>query len=116
MQDEREELIRCLLKNVDVHKGTLFAQNVAFEKGRIKELEMCIRDRYTFHQILTLASMVEKEANSESDRKTVAQVFWTRLHENWSLGSDVTTYYGAHKEIGVDELTWNEPVSYTHLE
>ncbi len=38
MQDEREELIRCLLKNVDVHKGTLFAQNVAFEKGRIKEL------------------------------------------------------------------------------
>lgn len=63
---------------------------------------------YTFHEILTLASMVEKEANSESDRKTVAQVFWTRLHENWSLGSDVTTYYGANKEIGVDELTWDE--------
>ena len=63
---------------------------------------------YTIHQIITMASMVEKEANSETDRKTVAQVFFTRLKENWSLGSDVTTYYGANKEIGVDELTWDE--------
>ncbi len=38
MNDEREELIKCLLEHVDVHKGTLFAQNVSFEKGRIKEL------------------------------------------------------------------------------
>ncbi len=38
MNDEREDLIKCLLKNVDVNKGTLFAQNVSFEKGRIKEL------------------------------------------------------------------------------
>lgn len=36
--DEREKLIRCLLDHVDVHKGTLLAQNVSFEKGRIKEL------------------------------------------------------------------------------
>lgn len=36
--DEREELIKYLLANVDVNKGTLFAQNVSFEKGRIKEL------------------------------------------------------------------------------
>lgn len=37
-QDEREELIKTLLSNVNPDKGTLFAQNVAFEKGRIKEL------------------------------------------------------------------------------
>ena len=36
--DEREELIKELLKHVDPSKGTLFAQNVSFEKGRIKEL------------------------------------------------------------------------------
>lgn len=36
--DEREDLIKCLLDNIDVNKGTLLAQNVAFEKGRIKEL------------------------------------------------------------------------------
>ena len=41
MKDEREELIQTLLSNIDVNKGTLFAQNVAFEKGRIKELAKC---------------------------------------------------------------------------
>lgn len=36
--DEREEMIKEMLKYMDPNKGTLFAQNVAFEKGRIKEL------------------------------------------------------------------------------
>lgn len=36
--DEREELVKALVKYIDPNKGTLFAQNVAFEKGRIKEL------------------------------------------------------------------------------
>lgn len=36
--DEREELIKYLLSNIDVTKGTLLAQNVNFEKGRILEL------------------------------------------------------------------------------
>ena len=36
--DEREELVKALCKYIDPSKGTLFAQNVAFEKGRIKEL------------------------------------------------------------------------------
>lgn len=40
-QDEREELIKTLLANIDPNKGTLFAQNVSFEKGRIKELAKC---------------------------------------------------------------------------
>ena len=36
--DEREELVKMLIKYIDGSKGTLFAQNVPFEKGRIKEL------------------------------------------------------------------------------
>ena len=36
--DEREEMIKEMLKYMDPNKGTLFAQNVDFEKGRIKEL------------------------------------------------------------------------------
>ena len=36
--DEREELVKALVKYIDPNKGTLFAQNVSFEKGRIKEL------------------------------------------------------------------------------
>ena len=36
--DEREDLIKALINHIDGSKGTLFAQNVSFEKGRIKEL------------------------------------------------------------------------------
>ncbi len=36
--DEREELIKALLDNIDGNKGTVLAQNVSFEKGRIMEL------------------------------------------------------------------------------
>ncbi len=60
---------------------------------------------YSIHELLTMASIVEKEANTENDRKTAAQVFYTRLNENWSLGSDVTSFYGARKEMGKDSET-----------
>ena len=40
MNDERENLIKELLTYIDPDKGTLFAQNVSFEKGRIRELAM----------------------------------------------------------------------------
>lgn len=51
------------------------------------------------HSLLTLASMVELEALSEEDRGNVAGVFYNRLNKQISLGSDVTTYYAAKKEL-----------------
>ena len=36
--DEREEMIKLMLKYMNPNEGTLFAQNVSFEKNRIKEL------------------------------------------------------------------------------
>ncbi len=50
-------------------------------------------NKYTIHEMLTLASIIELEASSASDRKGVAGVFYNRLKDGWSLGSDVTTYY-----------------------
>lgn len=50
----------------------------------------------SIHELLTLSSMVEKEASREIDRASVASVFLNRLKLNMSLGSDVTTRY-AHK-------------------
>jgi UPF0755 protein len=47
------------------------------------------------YQGLVLASMLEKEVSKPSDRAQAAQVFLTRLHNNSSLGSDVTAIYGA---------------------
>lgn len=62
---------------------------------------------YSVHEILTMASIVELEANAESDRKSVAQVIYKRLNVGMSLGMDVTTYYAEQKQMG-DELTTNE--------
>ncbi len=56
------------------------------------------KSKYSVHDILTIASIVEKEANSEEDREKVAQVIYKRLNMNMSLGMDVTTYYGVQKE------------------
>lgn len=49
--------------------------------------------KYSFHEILTLASIIEQEAGTSNDRKGVSGVFYNRLNDGWSLGSDVTTYY-----------------------
>ena len=62
---------------------------------------------YTVHQILTLASIVELEAVSDSDRATVAGVLYNRLNENWSLGCDATTYYAAKKPM-TERLTQSD--------
>ncbi len=49
--------------------------------------------KYSIHEMITLSSIIELEASSSTDRKGVAGVFYNRLKDGWSLGSDVTTYY-----------------------
>jgi len=62
---------------------------------------------YSIHDILTLASLTELEAVTDSDRAKVAGVFYNRLNNGWSLGSDVTTYYAAKKAMS-ERLTKSE--------
>ena len=52
------------------------------------------------HEFITLASIVELEGLYEDDRATIAGVFYNRLNDGWSLGSDVTTYYAVKKDMG----------------
>ena len=63
---------------------------------------------YSIHQIITLASVVEAEEDSKEDRKDVASVFYNRLNNGMSLGSDVTTYYAVQINMGDRELTNSE--------
>jgi len=69
--------------------------------------------KYSIHEILSMASIIELEAVSKSDRQTVSQVIYRRLEKNWSLGMDVTAYYGVKKEMGEtlykSELNDNNP-------
>ena len=54
---------------------------------------------YTAHEILTMASIIEKESVKKDDRAKVSQVIYKRLDINMALGMDVTTYYAAHKSL-----------------
>lgn len=49
---------------------------------------------FSVHEILTLASMAEKEVSIPDDRSKVVSVFINRLNKNISLGSDITARYG----------------------
>lgn len=64
--------------------------------------EIIENSNYSVHEIITLASIVELEGAQSNDRKGVAGVFYNRLENGWSLGSDVTTYYAAQKDFKDD--------------
>ncbi len=51
-------------------------------------------------QLLTLASMVEEEAQVPEERALIARVFFNRLKKGWKLQSDPTCVYG--------ESTWRQ--------
>jgi len=52
------------------------------------------------HDILTLASIVERESKFSEDRPKVAQVYMNRLDKNMKLQSDITAFYRIdHKAV-----------------
>lgn len=54
----------------------------------------------TPHWLLTFASLLEEEATAQSDRETIASVFYNRLNDDMPLQTDPTVIYamGEHKE------------------
>lgn len=60
--------------------------------------------KYSYHQIFTLASMIQSEGNNIDDFKNMASVFITRLDKKMKLQSCASAYYGAKKEMGKDEF------------
>ena len=52
------------------------------------------------HEVVTLASIVEKETGVPQERNLIAGVFYNRLKKNMRLESDPTILYGMMKEKG----------------
>lgn len=67
--------------------------------------EQINNNELSIHELLTLASIVELEGASSSDRNGVAGVFYNRLESDMTLGSDVTTYYGLKLDMSDRDLT-----------
>ncbi|MCF7906720.1 endolytic transglycosylase MltG [Patescibacteria group bacterium] len=75
-----EAIIRKMIAN--------FAQK--FDAGLLAQVKESGR---TVPEILTMASLLEKEAFLDQDRRLIADVFWTRLEINWALESCATINY-----------------------
>lgn len=70
--------------------------------------EKITSNKMSFHEILTLASIVELEGVTTDDRKNITSVFINRINKDMSLGSDVTTYYGVRVDMGDRDLYTEE--------
>lgn len=66
----------------------------------------------SFHESLTLASIVERETMTDKDKYMVAQVFYNRLEKDMPLQSDITVLYAKneHKElVTYEDLEFDSP-------
>jgi uncharacterized YceG family protein len=83
-------------------------------KRRIKTVSMgyAKSKNLTVYDVLTIASMVEREAGVPSQRKLVASVIYNRLHEGMPLGIDATIRFATGnytKPLTESELATDSP-------
>lgn len=92
-------------KNKDVSVKNIFEVMLDEMDKKLTEYKTdLLSNKYSIHDILTLASIVELEGAKSDDRAGIAGVFYNRLNNNWTLGSDVTTYYAEKIEMSDRDL------------
>jgi UPF0755 protein len=109
---KNKEYVHTLGIEADTLEGYLFPDTYYLPKGiRLEEIPKRMVQRYkavfgdnlrsraaelgfTEHQIITLASIVEKEAKVPSERKLIAAVYLNRLKKGMRLQADPTAVYG----------------------
>ncbi len=106
------ETVRSLGVEADTLEGYLFPDTYHFPKGlaakkiaatmvkRFEEVflaewhERARQMNWNTHQVVTLASIIEKETGAAFERPLIASVFHNRLAKDMRLSSDPTVIYG----------------------
>jgi UPF0755 protein len=92
-----EELISTMLENFS-------------SKIDVELLDRARKMGWSFHEVLTLASIIEKEAGVEEEKPVISSVFYNRLAIGMKLESDPTVAYAlgnpkrplTYEDLGVD--------------
>lgn len=70
----------------------------------------------SLHEIITMASIIEKEVIGTEDKKIVSGILWKRLNENWKLDADATLLYITDdREITATDLAIDSPYNTRKL-
>ncbi len=80
VDEEPEKIIQKLL---DHRSGQFTDQMLADIKSQDK----------TIHEIMTMASVIEREVRGAEDRKKVSDIFWRRVNAGWGMQADSTVHY-----------------------
>ena len=117
-------------------EGYLFASTYEFfeEEPEIKDIITDMVERtdkhvteelsdkkvdFTVHEILTLASVLERESKFDKDRSKVSQVFINRMKSNMKLQSDITASYALGKHqilMSYDDIAVESPYNTYSVE
>jgi len=89
----------------DVIKRMLANFNAKFSPGLRDEAAAQGR---SIHQIVTMASIVEREVISDQDMATVSGILWQRFDDGVGLDADATVRYALDK--------WDKPLTYQDLQ
>lgn len=119
LQTQDKNLIRSLDIPTDSLEGYLFPETYHFSKftaeakivqkmvdtfkeqtSKSQLLESVKESPLSWHEIITLASLIEKETGLDSERKMISSVFHNRLRKNMRLQTDPTVIYAIEKFDG----------------
>ena len=102
LSDEPEYNLRLMLDQFD-------AQFTPEMRDRAAEMGL------TIHEVVTLASLIEREAAVDAERPIIADIYIKRLEEGWNLEADPTMQYALGEpgewwpELGGSDLDGLDP-------